>query len=253
LDPRFAPPVNNLAVRTLNRGQKKEALEGFQKYVERQPADAVGWVNLGNAWIEIMRDEAKASVQDKSWARKEEEAYDRALGLDGGLASVYRGQGALWELNGDKQRAVASYRVALPLDPKQEDIKRRIEALNPDDKTSRVSAAADLKLAFGLRSGPKLANLQKDLDRATVAARYSEARSLRDAGDLAKAIEMRDWALDMDSGNALGWLMKADLCLRAGRQAEVAKALDEAAGIRPEVKAMRLYRDIEAKLVRPGK
>ncbi len=242
LDLSFAPPVNNLAAIELNRKNYQDALRGFRSYIEKAPADAEGWVNLGNCCVDWIR--SHTSSPDVSLDEEAEQAFLRAIEIDPGLGRAWRGLGALSEHRRDWINAVRAYRAVLRLDRAQGDVRSRLDELNKKistDPTDRLESM--LRLPAGLRALAK-----RPFDRAALCAGYTQALHLRAQDKYGAAIDLCVTALSRDSQNALGWLLQADLCLRAGRKEKAADALRKATNARRTVRNMVLYKRLASEI-----
>ena len=113
-----------------DRGAWPEAVSCYRRHLERRPGDAGIWVQLGNCAKE-MGDFATA-----------DHAYERAIGLRD-RADAHLQQGHLYKLMGRHEAALASYRRAVALDPRNGNARSEMLAAELDAALTRAEPLAE--------------------------------------------------------------------------------------------------------------
>jgi len=88
-----------------DRGMLKEAIQCYQKAIEKDPARAEAFNRLGNA------------LQDQAEPEKALKCYQQAIRIDSNFAEAYYNWGNLLKLGGQYPAAIDRYRTAVRLQP----------------------------------------------------------------------------------------------------------------------------------------
>lgn len=134
LDSDFPAPLANLGIVAHRAGQESKAESFFKRYLEAQPDDAQGWVNLGLLYV------AKAEVNpfETQNIANAEKAMRQGVYLEPSLASAYKGLGRLFTITGRKKEALDAYQRSYALDHKQSDVRQQIELLAWESGATRM-------------------------------------------------------------------------------------------------------------------
>lgn len=125
LDPKSSLPLANLGILAYRSGKTNDAQALFQRYLAAYPDDAQGWVNLGM----LCTARLDANTHDPQLAQEAEQAFRKALRLEPGLASAYKGLGRVLAAGGRKPDALNAYQRSLALNYDQPDVRQQIELL----------------------------------------------------------------------------------------------------------------------------
>lgn len=107
-DPHDTEAGAHLAALLIRRRQFDEADAILRRALERAPHDALLWLLRGELGLEIFSAESLRVAAD---------AFERAAGLQPGLAAAHYGLGCVHAHEGRHAQALASYRGALRIDP----------------------------------------------------------------------------------------------------------------------------------------
>jgi tetratricopeptide (TPR) repeat protein len=152
LDSRLAMPLANLGIIAYRQGRITEAESFFQRYLELCPQDAPAWVNLGLLYVT----KVEKNADDREAGRNASTALEKALTMDPGLASAYKGLGRLFAATGRKEKALNAYQHCLALNYDQPDVRRQVELLAYETGESRLSATMPDDMQTRSWSGTKL-------------------------------------------------------------------------------------------------
>lgn len=154
-DPKFAPPLNNLAIIASRQGDNIKAESMFQRYLDACPEDAPAWVNFGLLYLA----KVEKDPNDIETVGITEKAFNRAIQLQQGLASGYKGLGRLFAATEQKEKALAAFRQSLALNRDQPQVNRQIELLEWDlDMPRSGGALTDDMTTRGKESGNEKSN-----------------------------------------------------------------------------------------------
>ena len=168
-DPKFAPPLNNLAIIASRQGDNIKAESMFQRYLDACPEDAPAWVNLGLLYLA----KVEKDPNDIETVGITEKAFNRAIQLQQGLASGYKGLGRLFAVTEQKEKALAAFRQSLALNRDQPQVSRQIELLEWNlDVAHAGSAPIDDMTTRGKESGD--ANASDTNTVPTAGAKFEE-------------------------------------------------------------------------------
>lgn len=98
---------NALGLALADAGRIPEALDVYRRILERDPRDAIAYQNMGVALLK------------QGNAREAVERFDRALAIHGNLPNSWNARGVAQARLGDPDGAIASWRRAIELDPRQ--------------------------------------------------------------------------------------------------------------------------------------
>jgi len=93
-------------------GDHAAALENFERSVAIDETFAPGWSNIGQVYLIRLTEGA-----DGATAEKARGYFDKAIGLDPGLAAAWNGRGSVSMTLGRADQAVRDYEQAIRLDP----------------------------------------------------------------------------------------------------------------------------------------
>ena len=99
IDPKYAPPYNNLAYIYSNQGKYEDAIEALQKYADARPTDANPHDSMGEIYLWM-------GDHDNSI-----KGYTKALGLDPQYAPSYAGLGHNYTFMGNYKKAREEYNL----------------------------------------------------------------------------------------------------------------------------------------------
>jgi tetratricopeptide (TPR) repeat protein len=157
LRPRYALPHVHLAAVYAARGDKARAERELRRAVEIYPLSTAGRNALGRFYFDAgnlaeAEIQYRASVDSlpnaEAWNRlgdiyereglhaKSEESWHRAVDLDPFDAHAHLSLGNAYLASGRRAEASEEYRAVLELDPKNEDARRAIRALSPEEYPS---------------------------------------------------------------------------------------------------------------------
>ncbi len=128
IDPEDSTISYNLGVAYTFLKKEEEALAQFQKSVDLNPNYAQAWYNLGQISLLRKRDISHAL-----------HCFERATLARPDYTSAHHQLGIVFELLGDKARALSSWKVTLELDPENKAAKENIRRLE-DSQTGDTSA-----------------------------------------------------------------------------------------------------------------
>ena len=155
LDPKLGIPLANLGIIAYRQGEAAKAESLFKQYLELCPQDAPAWVNLGLVYVAKVEKDAS----DREAALAAKATLEKALGMDPGLASAYKGLGRLFAATGHKPEALNAYQHCLALNYDQPEVRRQVELLvyetgdssqpaqQPDDMETRSWNGTKLAVA----------------------------------------------------------------------------------------------------------
>jgi tetratricopeptide (TPR) repeat protein len=212
MDPKFAPPLNNLGIIEFRQNNLISAKKWFTQYLEAVPEDAAAWVNLGILNTKMFeRDHGNSQAVHEA-----ERDFQKAIQIQPGLASAHMRFGKLLEVTGRSSEALAAYQRSLMLDHNQPELRQRVEELRGDVGGSGTSSSdLDGMQTRGIRNGAIL-ELTDQVTRAI------------DEGDLQKAEELAaELCLAMPS-NPLAYRLIGRVYELQGREDEARKAFGEA-------------------------
>ena len=112
LDPEYAEAIENLGCVYLKQGQADRALALLQQAIALKPHQSSSWNNLGQALY------ANRHL-DSIYVQKSIEAYEQALHLQPDLVIAQINLGALFQEQGDDERAIAWFQKVLEQVPNQ--------------------------------------------------------------------------------------------------------------------------------------
>ena len=125
LDPQCKLPLANLGILAFRAGKTNAAQALFQSYLAAYPDDAQGWVNLGMLYTAQL----SGNTPEPLVVQQAERAMRRALRIEPGLASAYKGLGRILAASGRKADALNAYQRSLALNDAQPDVRRQVEQL----------------------------------------------------------------------------------------------------------------------------
>jgi Flp pilus assembly protein TadD len=125
LDARLSSPLANLGILAYRAGKPDEAESFFKRYLAAEAGDAQGWVNLGLLYV--ARVEGK--LADTQAATDAESALRKAVQIEPGSATAYKGLGRLYATTGRKKDALHAYQRSYSLNDAQPDVRQQVELL----------------------------------------------------------------------------------------------------------------------------
>jgi tetratricopeptide (TPR) repeat protein len=131
IDPENSTIFYNLGVAYTFLKKEEEALTQFQKSVDLNPNYAQAWYNLGQ--ISLIK------KRDVSYALH---CFERATLARPDYTSAHHQLGIVFELLGDKARALSSWKATLELDPENKAAKeniRRLEAAQTEGASAQIN------------------------------------------------------------------------------------------------------------------
>ena len=193
------------------QGRLAEAVEIFQRVLERAPGDAQALSELAHAWrLQGNLDEARG-------------AASRALEITPGLAGAWFNLGAVQVAQGETVRGIESYRRALEIDPEFAEAWSNLGgALGASGDTSGEIAAYQR----AVRINPQLAPAWSNLGSA-----------LLEAGDTEQARAACRRAVELDPEFAVAWSNLGNTLHEHGEHAEAVRACERALQLSPELAA----------------
>ena len=213
LDPQLALPLANLAIITYRSGKTDEAEALFHRYLSAQPDDAQGWVNLGMLYVA----KAEKTPGDKQAAAAAEQTLRKAVRMEPGLASAYKGLGRLYAAAGRKEEALQAYQRSLALNFEQPFVRQQIELLAWESAGVRPGAAqAD---DFKTRS---VNGRNSETPLVIAALRLLDQRRFSEAAEVVTALTQRE------PNNPLGFRLLDRAYEGQGRIAEARAASAQA-------------------------
>ena len=127
IDPEDSTTFYNLGVAYTFLKQEEEALAQFRKSVDLNPNYAQAWYNMGQIYLIKNRDVSHAL-----------HCFERAVSIRPDYISAHHQRGIAFELLGDPEKALSSWRTTLDLDPANKAAKESIRRL----ETSKIESAA---------------------------------------------------------------------------------------------------------------
>jgi tetratricopeptide (TPR) repeat protein len=191
------------------QGRLAEAVEIFQRVLERVPGDALTLSELAHAWrLQGNLDEART-------------AASRALEIAPGLAGAWFNLGAVQVAQGETVRGIESYRKALELDPGFAEACSNLGgALGASGDTSGEIAAYQR----AVRINPQLAPVWSNLGSA-----------LLEAGDTEQALAACRRAVELAPEFAPAWSNLGNALHECGEDAQAVRACERALQLAPEL------------------
>lgn len=123
-----------LGVEQFVRGHYGNAQKYFQESIEKSPLDAARWISLAACYDHLRRFDLA------------DEAYDRALVLEGESVSLLNNQGYSYVLRGDMNKARKKFMEALKRDPDNLMARNNLQRIDEREAASRqaqLEAPAD--------------------------------------------------------------------------------------------------------------
>jgi len=214
LNPNFSPPLNNLGIIEYRQGNWINAKMRFEQYLNACPEDEIGWVNFGFLHVDMV----KKDHSDVRAADEAERALRKALKLQPGLASAYKGLGEFFATTGNKVEALVYFQRSLTLNHDQPKIRQEVETLQRDLESSDKVASTlddDLETRAALRSGG-IAELTNRAVQALNQGKLQEAEVL--AAELCR----------VQPANPFSYRLLGRVYEAQGRKAKAKRAFEEA-------------------------
>jgi len=115
LDPKSVPILINLGGAYVMAGQHKKAIPHLEAARDGEPDNAMIWINLGAAYL------GNPVIATSEQQMAAISAFERALELDPAAPSVHYNLGLIFVDRGDSDLAVAAFRKALQVSPRDRD------------------------------------------------------------------------------------------------------------------------------------
>ena len=146
LNPDFPWSYYNLAEAYLKLEQWEQALEYYQKAAEIQFDLPQVQQKLGNAFYRRSQQDRQRALEYFLSAIEQEpnnpEAYHQALAIDRHNIELYLQLGDLLAQQGDRDRALVTYQIALQIQPKHSEVLARIEQLGGNTASTLANIVA---------------------------------------------------------------------------------------------------------------
>jgi len=219
LDPKLSSPLANLGILAYRTGKSEEAESFFKRYLNAEPGDAQGWVNLGVLYV--ARAQAN-TTSDTLAAANAENALRKALQIEPGSAAAYKGLGRLFVGTGRKKEALDAFQRSYALNDAQPDVRQQVELLSWESGGARFPStdADDLKTRG--RTGNDTTAPAVAVPAAIIVMRLLDQDQFQQAE--AKCLE---WAKS-EPKNPLAWRLLGRAYERQGRAKAAEQAIENA-------------------------
>jgi tetratricopeptide (TPR) repeat protein len=115
----------NLAGAYILAGRFRQAVPILETLAERTPDNPAVWINLGAAYL------GNPILASDEQQRQAIDAFRRALELDAQSPSVHYNIGLIHRDRGEREEAIAMFRMALEVNPDDHDAHRLLKKLHP--------------------------------------------------------------------------------------------------------------------------
>jgi Flp pilus assembly protein TadD len=175
LDPNFAPPLVNLGILASRHGNFEKAEPLLLRYLQAEPSDALGWMNLGILYLQRA---AKSPEEKAEMLGKAEQLLNKAMSRDPASAGVWKQLGRVYEETSRTNDALNAYQKSLALDYEQPEVRQRFELLAWGLERSGISAGGkdDFTTRSFSSSGGSQTNLVAAM-RAIATGKTSDAKA----------------------------------------------------------------------------
>ena len=124
-DSKLSLPLANLGILAYRTGKSDEAESYFKCYLAAETNDSQGWVNLGLLYVA----KVQANTGDTRAAAQAENALRKAVQIDPGSASAYKGLGRLWAATDRKKEALNAFQRSYAINDEQPEVRQQVELL----------------------------------------------------------------------------------------------------------------------------